>query len=210
MSDGRCLATRGRRSSDGDSGRAVRLTARRARAIAGGGLGSWIAVVLLAGACAEAGSGDGVVRARTGRDSAPPPPSAGGSHEVGLADAVHSRINDYRESQGLDELDLDEDLSRIAGEHSRRMANGDVQLGHAGFGDRARAVRRETAYSSLAENVGYNLGYADPAENAVEGWLRSPEHLANVMGDYELTGIGVAANARGEYYFTQIFVKPPD
>jgi uncharacterized protein YkwD len=27
-----------------------------------------------------------------------------------------------------------------------------------------------------------------------------------MIGNYDLTGIGVASNSQGEYYFTQIFV----
>jgi uncharacterized protein YkwD len=59
----------------------------------------------------------------------------------------------------------------------------------------------------IAENVGFNVGYANPASKAVEDWLHSPGHLNNIKGDFELTGIGVAKNKRGKYYFTQIFLK---
>ncbi|MGH2618530.1 MAG: CAP domain-containing protein [Thermomicrobiales bacterium] len=125
-----------------------------------------------------------------------------------LVDVVHRRINAYRESRGLEVLEPDEDLSRIAEQHSRRMASGQVPFGHAGFEERAQTIRRDLAYGRLAENVGYNRGVADPAGDAVERWLRSPQHLANVAGDFEITGLGVGTNGRGEYYFTQIFVKP--
>jgi uncharacterized protein YkwD len=30
-----------------------------------------------------------------------------------------------------------------------------------------------------------------------------------MIGRYNLTGIGVAQSAQGEYYFTQIFVRKP-
>jgi uncharacterized protein YkwD len=33
-----------------------------------------------------------------------------------------------------------------------------------------------------------------------------PGHRKNIEGPYEVTGIGVARNAQGEVYFTQIFV----
>jgi uncharacterized protein YkwD len=127
-----------------------------------------------------------------------------------LAEVVHDGINDYREAQGLEPLDPDDDLSRIAEEHSRRMARGEVPLGHDGFEDRARAIRREVAYRSVAENVGYNRGMADPAADAVARWLHSPQHRENVLGDYEITGVGVAVSSRGDHYFTQIFVAPSD
>jgi len=43
--------------------------------------------------------------------------------------------------------------------------------------------------------------------NAVKGWINSPGHQKNMVGDYNLTGIGIAKNNVGEYYFTQLFVK---
>ena len=32
-------------------------------------------------------------------------------------------------------------------------------------------------------------------------------HYENIIGDFNLTGIGVAVNEKNEYYFTQIFLK---
>jgi uncharacterized protein YkwD len=88
------------------------------------------------------------------------------------------------------------------------MATGRIPFGHAGFEQRAQTIRRSLSYNRLGENVGYNWGEADPARGAVERWLRSPQHLKNIEGDFELTGIGIATSDRAEYYFTQIFVQP--
>lgn len=53
-----------------------------------------------------------------------------------------------------------------------------------------------------------NLGYSDPVRAAVGSWLRNPDRgLVSIEGQYELTGIGVATNIKGEYYFRQIFVR---
>jgi uncharacterized protein YkwD len=57
-----------------------------------------------------------------------------------------------------------------------------------------------------AENVAFNQGHRDPAADAVRGWLASRGHRENIEGPYELTGVGVVSNAKGEFYFTQIFV----
>lgn len=61
-------------------------------------------------------------------------------------------------------------------------------------------------YRAAAENVAYNRGYTDPVAKAVEGWLNSSGHRRNIEGNYNLTGIGVAKNSQGAYYFTQIFI----
>ncbi|MEB3337507.1 MAG: hypothetical protein VKJ46_08605 [Leptolyngbyaceae bacterium] len=36
--------------------------------------------------------------------------------------------------------------------------------------------------------------------------MKSPGHLKNIKGQYNLTGIGIAKDSQGKYYFTQIFI----
>ncbi|RJR38525.1 MAG: CAP domain-containing protein [Desulfobacteraceae bacterium] len=120
---------------------------------------------------------------------------------------IHRLINEHRVSQGLKPLELNEAISRVAAEHSRDMSKGKVDFGHEGFEKRAKTIRQKMKVRSIAENVGANMGQADPEKNAVESWIESPGHLKNIEGDFELTGIGVAENRKGMHYFTQIFVK---
>jgi uncharacterized protein YkwD len=51
------------------------------------------------------------------------------------------------------------------------------------------------------------MGYSKPDQQAVQGWLKSPGHYKNIVGDFDMSGIGVTKNAKGEYYLTQIFIK---
>jgi uncharacterized protein YkwD len=90
--------------------------------------------------------------------------------------------------------------------HSAAMAAGRTSLGHAGFDDRVAALRRVMTFQRTAENVAFNQGHREPAAEAVRGWLTSRAHRENIEGPYELTGVGVVSNAKGEVYFTQIFV----
>jgi uncharacterized protein YkwD len=120
---------------------------------------------------------------------------------------IHQKVNAYRVSHGLQSLTLHPLISKLASEHSQAMARGEVPLSHGGFEKRAQRLKKELSYRTVAENVGVNQGYADPARQVVEGWLQSEEHLKNIQGDFELTGIGVAKDERGKYYFTQIFLK---
>lgn len=121
--------------------------------------------------------------------------------------AIHTLVNQHRATQGLPPLTLDTRISQQARLHSQAMANGQVAFGHGGFEQRGRAIAAQIPYRSFAENVAYNQGYSNPSSQAVEGWLRSSGHRTNIQGQYETTGIGVAINARGEYYFTQLFLK---
>ena len=45
------------------------------------------------------------------------------------------------------------------------------------------------------------------AQRAVAIWLRSPEHLKNIRGDFNYSGLGIWRDTKGTIYFTQIFVK---
>ena len=124
---------------------------------------------------------------------------------VALEQSVFNKINNYRVSQGLAKLTRNSAIDNQARIHSQNMANGKVPFGHTGFSERVKAIG--ISYRAAGENVAYNQGYSDPATIAVQGWLKSPGHLANIKGNYEKTGIGVASNSRGEIYFTQIFLR---
>jgi len=122
-----------------------------------------------------------------------------------LEKAVNQQINQYRASKKLPPLSVDSRITQIARIHSENMANGKVRFSHDGFEGRAKAIT--IPYQSVAENVAYNMGYSDPVRKAVEGWIKSDGHRKNMEGQFNLTGIGIAKNAKGEYYFTQLFVR---
>ncbi|MBE8970215.1 CAP domain-containing protein [Nostocales cyanobacterium LEGE 12452] len=122
-----------------------------------------------------------------------------------IEQSIFNQINNYRVSQGLPALTRNSAIDNQVRLHSKNMANGTVSFGHSGFSERLNATG--VAYRGAAENVAYNQGYSDPATKAVQGWLKSPGHLANIRGNYNLTGIGVAKNSQGAIYFTQIFIR---
>ena len=122
--------------------------------------------------------------------------------------AAHEQVNAYRQQQGLAPLELDERISAIARHHSQAMASGEVPFSHDGVEGRYEAMGDLISYRQVAENVAYNFGYSDPVEQAVSGWIDSPGHEQNMSGDYSITGMGVAISDEGEYYFTQLFVRP--
>lgn len=136
----------------------------------------------------------------------PTTPPPGASIEV-LEKAVFDQINAYRRSQGLAPFLLDSRITAQSRLHSQNMASNKVPFGHDGFSQRTQAIGKVIPWSSTGENVAWNQGYTDPVTAAVQGWLKSPGHLRNIRGDFNLTGIGVAKNAQGRIYFTQIFIK---
>jgi len=143
-------------------------------------------------------------------ETAPTPTPSQGSTSEDLRNlelSVHQQINQYRQSRNLSPLTLDPRISEQARLHSEAMASGRVSFSHDGFEGRVKALEKSLPYRSAAENVAYNQGYSDPDQQAVKGWIKSPGHLKNIQGEFDLTGIGVTKNAKGEYYFTQVFLK---
>jgi uncharacterized protein YkwD len=132
------------------------------------------------------------------------------SKMLNLADlekSVYEQVNKYRASRQLPPLTLNSSIIEQARIHSQNMANGKVPFSHNGFQQRVDTIGKSITYRAAAENVAYNLGFSDPVRNAVEGWIKSPGHRKNMEGDYNLTGIGIAKNTKGEYYFTQVFIR---
>ncbi len=121
-----------------------------------------------------------------------------------LENAIFDKINQYRASKKLPKLKLNAKISKQARIHSQNMAKHQVPFSHNGFAKRVKTI--SISYKSAAENVAFNSGYDDPVAEAVNGWIKSPGHLKNIKGKYNLTGVGVAANSEGEYFLTQIFI----
>lgn len=121
-----------------------------------------------------------------------------------LEEQILYYTNKFRQSKGLKPLQLDETISQQARRHSRDMANGSTGFGHEGFEDRVAYVSKKMGrVGAAAENVAY--GTLD-AEAVVDGWIKSPGHRRNMLGDYNLIGIGTAGKGRITF-FTQVFIK---
>ncbi len=122
---------------------------------------------------------------------------------------VFELINRERRANGLAPLVLDEELCRLA-----RLHAGDMVV--RSFFDHtnpdgmnaAERARREgiLGWRALGENIALNQGYDDPAAFAVERWLKSAKHRANITNtSWTHTGLGVARSSDGTLYFTQVF-----
>lgn len=114
-------------------------------------------------------------------------------------------VNEFRRSKHLPALLANSYISSVALGHSRDMLTGKSPFGHDGFNQRISRIRGKLGPLHVAaENVASGpMG----AKEVVDGWLHSPGHRRNIMGDFKLTGIGVAEASNGMVYFTQIFVK---
>jgi uncharacterized protein YkwD len=120
--------------------------------------------------------------------------------------ATYNLVNKYRQSKNLPPLVVDPVISAQAKAHSDKMARSGT-MSHDGFNERIDSVAQTIVHRSAAENVAYSMGYGQPELVAIQGWIESPGHQKNMVGRYDLTGIGVSKNAKGEYFFTQIFIR---
>jgi uncharacterized protein YkwD len=126
------------------------------------------------------------------------------NHSGVTADEVLYYVNEFREHHGLRPLKLNNSIIHEAEKHSIKMAEKNIPFGHAGFNNRAKRLMTELSANSMAENVAYgNIS----ARKVVDLWIHSPGHRKNMLGNYNLTGIGIASDRHGELYFTQIFIN---
>jgi uncharacterized protein YkwD len=123
-----------------------------------------------------------------------------------LNQEIFNLVNDYRNSIGLQSLKWVDIIAKESEKHSRNMASKQVTFGHDGFDGRSdRIMKQIKRANASAENVAYTS--SNDAKNVVEMWLNSKGHKKNIEGNYNLTGIGVAKDKNGVYYFTQIFIN---
>lgn len=122
-----------------------------------------------------------------------------------IQDTVLLHINEYRQQHGLSKLKIDNHIVVQAKQHSLDMANHRMSFGHKYFPQRIAKLRSQIKnYNGGAENIAYN--YKNGRE-VVKQWIRSPGHKKNILGNYNLTGIGVVRDKQGKLYYTQIFIR---
>ena len=146
--------------------------------------------------------------APTSPDDSDPPPSSAAPSEV--ATAVIDRTNVERTRAGLITFRASPRLVQAAQIHAEQMARAGV-LNHVlpdaeypSPEDRLAAVAYR--WQGYAENVAY--GQRTAAE-AVEGWMRSAGHRANILnGSLTEMGAGYARGPNGRAYWVQVFGRP--
>ena len=121
------------------------------------------------------------------------------------------QTNVVRVQNGLPPFVWDADVCRMARTHSESMSR-DGFFSHvtpAGLRlrDRARAAGI-LQYAVLGENIAYNQGFKDPGALAVEKWMESPKHRANILSpEFRGMAIGSFVAPDGSVYLTQTFIK---
>ncbi|MBP6374414.1 MAG: CAP domain-containing protein [Flavobacterium sp.] len=120
--------------------------------------------------------------------------------EMELADL----INEYRISKGLNALDVVNHVSFKSEEHNVYMI-AKKAVNHDLFDQRSQNIMEVLGAVKVNENVAYN--FATPA-SALNAWLNSPAHKANIEGAFTHFGISIRTDSlTGKKYYTNIFLK---
>lgn len=108
-----------------------------------------------------------------------------------------SRINASRAAAGKTPLEVYWDLSDDARSQSAAMA----AAGKIFHNPNLAGVT--SGWQVLAENVGVGIDVGA----LHQGFMASPGHRANILGDYNYIGVGVTIDAEGQIWVTTIFMK---
>jgi len=138
------------------------------------------------------------------------------SNQVAFENQITTSINTVRNSNGgLAPLARNSNLDAIAASHNVAMrdaasANANpIQINHNNIQSRADQVFA-LSFTSYGENVAGIRNY--PTNQVVyafvDGWVNSPGHFKNIIGNYTQTGIDVLVDPTdGTIYSTQIFAR---
>lgn len=133
--------------------------------------------------------------------------------DVPLEAGLLAETNMARRQHGLAPLVQDERLALAARHHAAEMA----QLGFMAHtsptqGSETLSQRLNNAgvmLEAAAENLAFISGSSGLPAATVQGWLDSPGHRANLLGDFSSVGFGTAVSSEGTTYVVQVLGRQP-
>ena len=139
-----------------------------------------------------------------------------------ITQKIFEKTNAIRTSRGLSELAQNDDMDQLAQLHSDNMVEHNFydHVDHQGKSPSQRADDLNFEWRRIAENIAevpwrenvLKCGNTKSAELisecVIEGWRNSPGHLANMTGEFDQLGVGVAFTNDSIAYFTQVFRVP--
>ncbi len=110
------------------------------------------------------------------------------------------KLNAERIEEGLEPLAVYWDLTDDARAHSQYMKESGE------FHHNPNLTSVTTGWFGLGENIA--IHYNIPGMH--EAWMSSPGHRANILGNYNYVGVGIATNEAGSIWGTQVFMRGPE
>ncbi|SCG82521.1 SCP-like extracellular protein [Proteiniborus sp. DW1] len=134
------------------------------------------------------------------------------STEIGSVSAIEQEVvrlvNVERQKNGLNALELDAELSKVAREKSKDMATkGYFSHTSPTYGSPFDMMKKfGIKYSSAGENIAMGQ---PTAEAVVKAWMNSEGHRANILNkNFTKIGVGYYKASNGSPYWTQMFIRP--
>jgi uncharacterized protein YkwD len=121
---------------------------------------------------------------------------------------IFDLTNKAREQEKLPPLKVNAVLVKVARAHSANMAKQE-KMAHELDGKNPSQRIKDAGY--VASWGGENVAEAEGAtpEEIFKMWMDSKEHKENILRKpYEEIGVGIARNAKGVVYYTQVFATP--
>jgi len=136
------------------------------------------------------------------------------SLEDSYAKEIFDGINAQRVGNGLVPLTRNSLMDSLAAAHNATMINqanpgGVIDVNHDNVQSRANAIVAD-GFTSYGENTAGIRGYSSSVvpNTFLIGWINSPGHFDNIVGNFTHSGISVTVDSRdGTIYATQIFAK---
>jgi len=112
--------------------------------------------------------------------------------------------NAFRREHALPPLARHSELSCIAARHAAAVADGEAPFSHSGAPERFAACG--TRCLNVAENLARSDGFCreELPRAAVAGWCGSEGHRRNLLGPFDVCGVGWAASDSGTIFVTQL------
>ena len=110
------------------------------------------------------------------------------------------RTNSLRAANGRAALVEHDTLTRKAEEWAQHMAS-TGRLEHSQLSANLDGL----AWRSLAENVAYSTPTSDTLRTIHEMFVNSSGHRANMLGNYNRMGVGVATDSKGRVWVAEVF-----
>jgi uncharacterized protein YkwD len=133
------------------------------------------------------------------KPGAPPPISFGNAQPQ--AQELYYLVNNERAANGLGAVGWNDQLGGLAQSWSDHMA-GTGDFSHQNL-DALLQNPAYSGFSGLGENIIHG-GCGTSSAALHQAWMNSPDHRANILGNYNAIGVGLACNG-GDLYATEDF-----
>jgi uncharacterized protein YkwD len=129
----------------------------------------------------------------------------------GIEEEIFQAVNRTRVEKGLPPLQQNLQLHRVARHHSEDMATrgffGHLNPDGHDVVDRLQAEDIED-FTAAGENIFSGKQVEDPAQVAVQEWLKSSSYRKNLLNPrYTEGGVGVAQEGKEKIYITQVYLE---